>query len=282
MSQPILHAFERHLIAQGKRPGTVDRYVAIVGRFLGATGVPAEAVTTDHAYAWLVDLGNRLGRSASWFNVCFHALLRWLESRQLSTDLRGLKPQRRELQPPRWFTADETARLMAAVDHRTHRLVVQVMVSTGLRISEALAIRVGDLDRERPLLRVPCGKGGDGRIVLLGETLRERLRAYWRSFRPRGLLFTRRPGIDDEPLCPATVNRSLKVAAQRAGIAGPISSHRLRHTYAVHSLRAGQDLVTLQRLLGHRCLQSTLRYVTPDLHRPGITVDLLRLLGVAP
>ncbi len=282
MSQPILHAFERHLIAQGKRPGTVDCYVAVVGRFLAATDLPVESVTTDHAYAWLIDLGNRLGRSGSWFNVCFHAVLRWLESRRLSTDLRGLQPQRRLVQPPRWFTADEVARLLAAVDHRTHRLVFQVMVSTGLRISEALAIRVGDLDRERPLLRVPCGKGGDGRIVLVGATLLDWLRLYWRSFRPRGLLFTRRPGIDDEPLCTATLNRSLKVAAQRAGIAGPISSHRLRHTFAVHSLRAGQDIVTLQRLLGHRRLQSTLRYVTPDLQRPGIVVDLLRDLGVAP
>lgn len=282
MSQPILHVFERHLIAQGKRPGTVDCYVAVVGRFLAATDLPVESVTTDHAYAWLIDLGNRLGRSGSWFNVCFHAVLRWLESRRLSTDLRGLQPQRRLVQPPRWFTADEVARLLAAVDHRTHRLVFQVMVSTGLRISEALAIRVGDLDRERPLLRVPCGKGGDGRIVLVGATLLDWLRLYWRSFRPRGLLFTRRPGIDDEPLCTATLNRSLKVAAQRAGIAGPISSHRLRHTFAVHSLRAGQDIVTLQRLLGHRRLQSTLRYVTPDLQRPGIVVDLLRDLGVAP
>lgn len=282
MSQSAIHSFQRHLIAQGKRPGTVELYATIVGRLLADAGVPVPEVTVDHAYGWLVDLGNRVGRSASWFNVCYHAVVRWLESRRMATDLRGLHPQRRVLQPPRWFTASETRRLLAAVEHRTHRLVFQVMVATGLRISEALAIRVGDFEKGRLLLRVPCGKGGDGRMVLLSETLLERLRAYWRSFRPRDLLFSRRPGLDERPLCTATLNRSLKQAAARAGIAGPISSHRLRHTFAMHSLRSGQDIVTLQRLLGHRCLQSTLRYVTPDLQRPGISVDLLLALGVAP
>lgn len=280
MSHDALLSFERHLIAQGKRPGTVEVYVSCVGRFLSWAEVPPEAVGTDHAYAWLVALGNRLSLSASWFNVCYHAVVSWLTSRGLSTDLRGLRPQRRRLQPPRWFTAAETVSLLDAVAARHHRLLFQVMVSTGLRISEAIAIRVADLDRERPLLRVPCGKGGDGRLVLLGETLRERLRAYWRSFRPTGLLFTRRPGIDDLPLVRRTLNDALQRAAREAGIDGPVSSHRLRHTFAVHSLRAGQDIVTLQRLMGHRSLESTVRYVTPDLHRPAVSVDLLQVLGV--
>jgi integrase/recombinase XerD len=282
MSQHALHSFERHLIAQGKRPGTVERYVAVVNRFLVSAPVPVDAVTPDHAYAYLIATGNRLGLSASWFNVIFHAMVSWLTSQDLSTDLRGLRPQRVRVQPPRWFTADETARLLAAVRSRHHRMFFQVMVATGLRVSEVAAMRVADIDRERPVLRVPCGKGGDGRLVLLPETLRDRLRAYWRSFRPQGLFFTRRPGRDDRPMVTATLNRSLRVAAQQAGIAGPISTHRLRHTFAIHSLRAGQDVVTLQRLMGHRSLLSTLRYLTPDLQLPVQTIDLLQVLGVQP
>jgi hypothetical protein len=55
-----------------------------------------------------------------------------------------------------------------------------------------------------------------------------------------------------------------------------VSSHRLRHSFAIHSLRGGMDIVTLQRAMGHRCLTSTVRYLTPDLARPGTTVDARR------
>ncbi len=282
MSQHPLISFQRHLQAQGKRPGTQERYVSILARLLRSVDVPAEAVTVDHAYAFLVERGNDLGLSASWFNVIFHAVVAWLEMRQLPTDLRGLRPQRVVLQPPRWFTAAEVRRLIGAVDQRSFRLFVQVMLSTGMRVSEAMALRVRDLDPERPLLRIPCGKGGDGRLVTLSDTLRERLRVYWRAFRPRDVFFERRPGIDRRPMLAGTVNAALRRAAERAGFIERISSHRLRHSYAIHSLRGGMDLVSLQRAMGHRCIASTVRYLTPDMARPGVQVDLLRDLGVAP
>lgn len=282
MSQDLILSFQRHLQAQGKRPGTVDRYVSIVSRFLREAGAPPESVGADHAYAFLIDRGTALGLSASWFNVTFHAVVAWLESRELPTALRGLRPKRVALQPPRWFTADEARRLVAAVDQRPYRLFFQVMLATGMRISEVQALRVSDIDRERPLIRVRCGKGGDGRLVRCEATLRARLRTYWTTYRPSGVFFQRRPGMGDEPMLAATVNAALQRAAQRAGLDGQVSSHRLRHTFAIHSLRGGMDVVALSRLLGHRCLSSSLRYVTPDLERPGVAVDVLALLGVQP
>ena len=282
MSQDPILSFQRHLKAQGKRPGTVDRYASIVARFVGSAGVPATDVTESHAYDFLVDRGNELGLSASWFNVTFHAVVAWLESTGRPTELRGLRPKRVALQPPRWLTADEGRRLLDAVDQRPYRTFFQVMLGTGLRISEVLALQVADIDRERPLIRVRCGKGGDGRLVRCEATLRTLLRAYWKTYRPRGVLFQRRPGCGDEPMLAATVNAALQRAAVRAGFSERISSHRLRHTFAIHSLRGGMDIVALSRLMGHRCLTSTLRYVTPDMERPGVTVDVLARPGVKP
>lgn len=282
MSQHPLPSFQRHLHAQGKRPGTQDRYVSILVRFLRETDVPVESITADHAYDFLIERGNELGLSASWFNVTFHAMIAWLEMRQLPTDLRGLRPKRVVIQPPRWFTAAEACRLIGAVDQRSIRLFFQVMLSTGMRVSEVIAMQVRDLDAERPLIRIPCGKGGDGRLVACSPTLRDRLRAYWRSFRPTDVFFERRPGIDRRPMLPGTVNAALRRAAERAGFTERVSSHRFRHSFAIHSLRGGMDIVTLQRAMGHRSITSTVRYLTPDMARPGVTVDLLRDLGVAP
>ena len=274
--------FQRHLNAQGKRPRTQHVYVSILAHFLRVTPVSESAITADHVYDFLVARGNTLGRSASWFNVTFHAMVAWLTMRALPTDLRGLRPKRGLRGPPRWLTAADARCLLAAEDRRTYRLFFQVMLATGLRVSEVIALRVADIDPERPLLRVVCGKGGDSRLLPLPETLRARLRDYWRTFRPHDHFFVRRPGRDDRPLLTATVNDALKRAALRAGFTERISTHRLRHTFAVHSLRGGMDIVTLQGLLGHRRLESTLRYLTPDPMRPGVSVDLLDVLGVAP
>lgn len=282
MVQHSLNSFQRHLQAQGKRPSTQDRYVSILARFLREVGVPVESITTDHVYDYVVERGNVLGLSASWFNVIFHALVGWMEMRRLPMDLRGLRPKRVAIQPPRWFTAHEACGLIGAVDQRSFRLFFQVMLSTGMRVSEVIALRVCDIDPERPLIRVVCGKGGDGRLVTCSATLRARLRAHWQTFRPVDVLFERRPGIDRRPVLAGTVNAALRRAAEKARFTEPVSSHRFRHSYAIHSLRGGMDIVTLQRAMGHHCITSTVRYLTPDMARPGVSVDLLRDLGVAP
>jgi integrase/recombinase XerD len=280
MCQYHLLFFQRHLQAQGKRPGTQVRYVSILARFFREVDAPVEAISAEDVYAFLIRRGNEPGTSASWYNVSFFAMVAWLTMRGFSTELHGLHAKRVALQPPRWLTAVEVRRLLGAVEQRHFRLFFQVMLATGMRVSEVLAMRVADLDSERPIIRVPCGKGGDGRLVSFSVTLRQRLRDYYKAYHPTSIFFQRRPGFGDQPMLAGTVNAALKRAALRAGFTEPVSSHRLRHSFAIHSLRGGIDIVMLQRLMGHRSLTSTARYLTPDMARPGVVVDLLKDLGV--
>ncbi len=281
MGHSVLSSFQRHLHARGHRPGTQDCYLSCVRRMIGHAGVAPCAVTSEHAYAFLVDLANRIGASASWYNVNFVAVVRFFEFRGLPLELNGLRPQRRKLQPPRWLPADDLRSLLANVTDTRHRLMFQVVVATGLRVGELVALRVADIDPDRPLLRVRCGKGGDGRLALLPTTLRDRLRRYWKTWRPRDLLFERKPGHDARPMLNRTLNESLERARLLSGLAEKVTIHQLRHSFAVHSLRAGVDIATLQQLLGHRSIQSTVRYLTPDLARPPAEpVDLLAILEV--
>lgn len=283
MSPSALLPFERHLIARGHQPSTVERYTSCVARLIAWSGVPADAVTSAHAYDYLVEQANRLKPSASWFNVIFVAVGHWFEMRAVPLELRGLKPQPRHRQPPRWLTGGHLRRLLQAVPDRRYRLAFQLVLATGVRVSELTALRLDDLDPESPLLRVRHGKGGDGRMVLVPPTLRERMRAYWRTFKPRALFFERHPGRDPRPLLNATLNEALGRAQVAAGLTEHVTMHRLRHSFAIHSLRAGMDIVTLQELMGHRCISSTIRYLTPDLRRPpGKPFDLLDGLGIDP
>jgi integrase len=283
MSQHAFDSFRRHLQARGLRPRTQDRYVEYVSRFVTFAKTPALEVSASQAYDFLVDFANRKKISSSWYNGHYWAVVRWFEMRDVPLNLRGLEPQRRHLQAPRWLSEDEVLRMNDAIADRRYRLIFQVIVATGLRVSEVLAMRVADIDPKAHLLRVPCGKGGNGRLVYLPPELRERLRSYYRVFQPRGLFFTRSLHQKDVPICAATLNEALNRARIMAGIEQKVTAHCLRHTFAIHSLRRGVDIVTLKEALGHRKIDSTIRYLTPDLRRDmAQQLDLLTELGVKP
>lgn len=152
----------------------------------------------------------------------------------------------------------EVVRLLHAIGNLKHRTVAMVLYGGGLRISEALSLQLRDVDSARMLLVVRHGKGDQDRQVVLSPVLLEALRAYWRAYRPENWLF---PGqTKDRPLGPSTIQRVLKAARVRAGIAKPATAHTLRHSYATHLMEAGTDLRVIQTLLGHRSLKTTAIY----------------------
>lgn len=165
---------------------------------------------------------------------------------------------------PELLSRREIARILAACQYRRHRMMLALCYGCGLRLSELVALRVSDIDGERGQLRVEQGKGKKDRLVPLSATLLESLRKYWRELRPRQWLFPgRAPG---RPLCPTTVQKVYLKAKAQAGITKVGGIHALRHAYATHQLEAGLAVHRLQRLLGHRTIHSTLRYVhwVPD------------------
>src|SRR2546425_7150599 len=126
------------------------------------------------------------------------------------------------------------------------------------------------------LLRVSNGKGNKDRFTLLSNHLLTELRAYWRQFRPQPWLFPGRDGkrpMDDE-----TARAIFMQAKTRAGIHKRGSIHVLRHSFATHLLEAGVDLRTIQILMGHASIASTVRYLQLTRKMLGNTMSPLDLL----
>src|SRR6516164_7644760 len=134
----------------------------------------------------------------------------------------------------------------------------------GLRVSEVVALKVGDIDSERMLLRVERGKGRRDRHAMLSPQLLELLRAWWREGRrrslllPGGRLFPGRNPV--EPLSARQLCRAVRAAAQAAGIKKRVSPHTLRHSFATHLLEQDVDIRVIQVLLGHAKLDTTALY----------------------
>src|SRR5690242_1882085 len=157
------------------------------------------------------------------------------------------------------LSPEEVLRLLEAAPSFSHHVIFSTMYGTGVRVSEALHLRVLDIDSQRMMIRIEQGKGHKDRYVPLSPKLLELLRTYWRKLRPRQWLF---PGqLPDQPLSREAVGQAVTRANQRAGLTKDTSPHSFRHAYAVHLLEAGTDLRKIQLLLGHRSLSSTARYL---------------------
>jgi len=159
---------------------------------------------------------------------------------------------------PQILSREEVVALIECTVNLKHRAILMTAYGAGLRLNEICHLRLSDIDAARMTLRVEQGKGAKDRYTLLSPRLLTELRRYWRVYRPRHWLYTRRDG--ERPVSDTTVHRIYRHAKARAGIAKEGGIHSLRHAFATHLLEAGVDIHTIQRLMGHGHISSTLRY----------------------
>ena len=178
------------------------------------------------------------------------------------------------------LSREEVQRLLTHATTQTYRTMLMTAYASGLRLSEVLHLRVPHIDSARMTIRVVQGKGGQDRDTVLSAPLLEALRAYWTVTRPSDWLFPARKS-PTRPMGPSSLQKAYLTAKRRAGLTKPGGIHTLRHCFATHLLEAGVDLHTIQRLMGHRHLTTTARYLQLARHTqigPGSPLDLLARL----
>jgi len=241
-------------------PRTIETYTACIREFARHFGTSPDRLGPDEIRTYQRFLIDEKHVSWASFNQTVSAL-RFLYG--VTLDRKDVIPRipypKHETKLPVVLSVDEVGRFLGAVRNLKHRTILMTLYGAGLRLSEALALLVTDVDSARMVLRVQHGKGRKDRYVDLGATLLLALRAYWKVYRPARYLF---PGRSpDQPLESSAVQRVCVQTRRRAGFQKPISPHTLRHCYATHLLEAGKDLRTIQVRLGHQALATTARYL---------------------
>ena len=159
---------------------------------------------------------------------------------------------------PEILSVEEVARVLAAVAHPKHRLAIEAIYACGLRLNEVTHLKVRDIDRDRMTVRIEQGKGRKDRYVPLSKRLLRRLDQFWARKPARHWIFEGRS--PDRCLHVTALQRAYTLAKLRAGIQKHGGVHALRHAYATHMIESGESVPTVQQLLGHRSVTTTMRY----------------------
>lgn len=274
--------------------GWVRRFLTVMGPMRRAD------ISADHVRHFLSYLAVERRVAVSTQNQAFNALLflsRYVldfDIDGLASTIRSRKPRRL----PVVLTRQE-ARAVIGHLPQPHKLIAQILYGAGLRLEECLNLRVADIDADGYTIAVRRGKGGKDRLTVLPESLKTDLKAHLSRLRRRfehdraarlvgvflpDSVLNKRPGAATEWswywLFPATrpsvhpqtgrpglyhlhhsaFARALTAAGREAGLRKRISSHVFRHSFATHLVEAGYDIRTVQELLGHRNLQTTMVY----------------------
>ena len=261
---------------------TRSRYLETAKALLLHVDRPVEKIGREDVRAYVNTLREQ-GRSSSWLKVKLAAIV-FLFSKTLGrpSDVSFVVWPKQHSPLPTVLSLEEADRLLTALHQPVYQAVAMVLYGTGLRIAEALALEVKDIDGARGVLRVRHGKGDKARDVKLSSGLYEWLRTYWDRERPaRPYLFvSRRTG---RPPTMEAVRAALAAAAEEARITKRVTPHVLRHSYATHLLEAGTDVRVLQTLLGHSSLHTTTRYTrvsTALVQKTPSPLDLLPSRGL--
>jgi integrase/recombinase XerD len=161
---------------------------------------------------------------------------------------------REESYLPEVLSKEEVTAILNATENLKHKAILITIYSSGLRIGEAISLRIKDIDSQRMQIRVEQGKGKKDRYTLLGVKTLEVLRKYVAEYKPKEWLFEGQKG---EMYSQKSIQLLLKKAVEKTGIKKHITVHTLRHSFATHLLEAGTDLRYIQSLLGHANSKTT-------------------------
>jgi site-specific recombinase XerD len=258
-------------------PKTLKAYAECVSLFARYFKRSPEQLGPEHIREYQLYLVEEKKCSWSRFNQTVCAL-RFLYRNTLGRDwaITHIPFPRTQKKLPVVLSRDEVAQFLAAIRNLKYRTILSLCYGAGLRISEALHLRVTDIDSKRMVIRVRQAKGHKDRYVMLSPKLLKLLREYWKAERPTSWLFPGR--CKDHPLDASTLQHVCRLALRDSGVTKPVTPHTLRHSFATHLLEAGANIRTIQLLLGHRSLQTTAVYTHVSEKSLGETVSPFDLL----
>lgn len=205
---------------------------------------------------YLLHLIETKSLAAATVNQVFNALrFLYVELYKQPFVIGSLPRPKKERKLPVVLSQEEVISILNSVENLKHKTMLMLIYSAGLRVGEAVRLKVEDVDSGRKVIHLRGAKGRKDRYTLLSDVALESLREYYKRYRPTEYLFEGANGRSH--LSERSVQHVFERAVRSAGIRKPVSVHSLRHTFATHLLESGVDLRYIQTILGHASSKTT-------------------------
>lgn len=155
------------------------------------------------------------------------------------------------------MSIEEIKNIINSLTNLKHRAIISTILSSGLRISEVVNLKIGDIDSSGIIIKIVNAKGKNDRIVMLSGKFLSLLRDYFKEYKPVVYLFEGRNG---EEYSTRSVQQIINNAVKKARIRKKVTVHSLRHSFASHLLDSGTDIRFIQELLGQKNISTTQLY----------------------
>jgi site-specific recombinase XerD len=253
-----LTRFKRWLQQKRLSENTVNTYTEVTAFFLRYSLLKK----VDDYSIKLIEQFNydfifRANRSVSYQNQCITGIKKFLEFKKIEINLLNIERPKKERQLPSVLSVEEIKSIFNSITNLKHKTLLSLLYSGGLRIGEALNLKIEDVDSDRMLIHIKQAKGKKDRYTLLSNSFLKLLREYYLAYKPKTYLFE---GQNGNKYTNSSAQAVLKKALKNCNITKRVTLHTLRHSFATHLLENGTDIRYIQELLGHSSPKTTMIY----------------------
>ncbi len=252
------HNFEdlkRELVSRKYSYKTVKSYIYYNRNLLGFTNKSPSDINDADIKNYLFYLAEEKKVASSTLNSAINALKFYYERILRKRFIYEIRRPKKDNKLPVVLSQEEVIKILSSVSNIKHKVILMLVYSAGLRVSEVVKLKVEDIDSKRSLIHIHGAKGRKDRYTLLSDVALGTLRYYFKKYQPKEWLF---PAMNPERhISTRTVQAIFEHAKVKSGIKKDVSVHSLRHSFATHLLEGGTDLRYIQELLGHKSSKTT-------------------------
>lgn len=253
-----LSKFKKWLQQKRLSENTVNTYTEVTAFFLRYAQLKnVQNYDTKLIEQFNYDFIYRAKRSVSYQNQCINGIKKFLHFKNIEIHHINIERPKKEKQLPTVLSVEEIKTIFNKITNLKHKTLLSLLYSGGLRIGEALNLKIQDIDSNRMLIHIRQAKGKKDRYTLLSHSFLKLLREYYLAYRPKQFLFE---GQNGNKYSNASAQAVLKKTVRNSNITKKVTLHTLRHSFATHLLENGTDIRYIQELLGHSSPKTTMIY----------------------